>query len=145
MVRRAVLLLGLVACDAPVYYPSEPPPKPVDTGVDPVTTGTVVTTSGGVTTTTTGGSTLTVDGLKCSRESVQPTTIEVRNMTPAPVDFFWLDFGCNELFLRTLPPASSTVEYSFATHTFVVRDPGGALLGALTLDASAGQILEVTP
>ena len=130
---RASGLVFLAACSVPVYIPNEPPPPPTaDTG-----------TPAGTATGLTGGTpTGTVNGLPCSVESVAQAQLIALNSTTETLDLFWLDFGCNEVFLRTVDPTQSTFESSFATHTFGFRDPSGALRAWLTLDESTGQVME---
>ena len=145
--RTWAVLLWAVACDAPVYVPREPFPAPIDTGVTPPTTttgttGPTGTTTGTPTGATTGTTPPTASGLPCSLNSDVPDHLDVDNISGQDLDFYWLDFACNEWFLRTVPAGTSTSENTYITHTFLFRDVNGTLRGSITMDGSGSQVLE---
>lgn len=44
------------------------------------------------------------------------------NNTSAPVDVFWIDFGCNEVFYYTIAAGASRTQSTFITHPWIIRD-----------------------
>ncbi len=143
MLRRvpwALLTVALAACDAPVYYPNEPDPRPVDTGPD-TTTG--VATGTGTPTGTGTTSVPTVDGLPCSVESVTAVGFDTVNNSASHLDLFWLDFSCVPQWVGTVGAGQNFPLSSYATHSFYVQDFAGTKVAEITLDAQPSQSLVI--
>ncbi|MBI5931756.1 MAG: hypothetical protein HY862_20770 [Chloroflexi bacterium] len=58
----------------------------------------------------------------CSVDTRTPTTLIFSNVSTQPVDLYWVDYNCGEVYYSTLQPATTVSQSTFVGHPWRVRD-----------------------
>ncbi len=57
----------------------------------------------------------------CSAMAVTTVALQINNHCTEPVDLWWVNYTCDEVYYQTIQPAQSTQQSSWITHPWRLR------------------------
>jgi hypothetical protein len=80
----------------------------------------------------------------CSAMAVTSATLQINNHCAEPVDLWWVNYTCSEVYYQTIQPAQSTQQSSWITHPWRVRlADAGALVQEIPPLGMATTVVDV--